>query len=186
MKVLLELRHRLLVNPSAALVRLDPPIGLPDQPTWRSQTTSASARSPGSSHVNAVGRQAQPGRPFPFAPAPLQDLQRYYGSVRPCAPHHYSPPRRSAAWGSRSRRPAAGPNRSTGRPPHRGDRFPRSAQEPGPRSRHHLVPDTRLANQQAPARLLPGQRLDTRFRMSPIRFRHFIGGSLSLAFVIHT
>jgi hypothetical protein len=57
--------------------------------------------------------------------------------VRPCAPHRYSPPRRSAAWSSRSRRPAAGHNRSTGQPPHRGDRFPSSAPEPESRSRHH-------------------------------------------------
>src|SRR5258707_13099403 len=29
----------------------------------------------------------------PFAPAPLQDLPRYYGLLRPCAPHRYSRPR---------------------------------------------------------------------------------------------
>jgi hypothetical protein len=32
----------------------------------------------------------------------------------------------------------------------------------------------------------PGATTRPRFRMSPIRFRHFIGGSLSLAFVTHT
>src|SRR5262245_48701163 len=29
----------------------------------------------------------------PFAPAPLQDLPRYYGLLRPCAPRRYSRPR---------------------------------------------------------------------------------------------
>src|SRR6267154_2333128 len=29
----------------------------------------------------------------PFAPAPLQDLPRYYELLRPCAPHRYSDPR---------------------------------------------------------------------------------------------
>ena len=29
----------------------------------------------------------------PFAPAPLQGPHRYYGPVRPCAPHRYSPTR---------------------------------------------------------------------------------------------
>ena len=28
----------------------------------------------------------------PFAPAPLQGLARYYGLLRPCAPHRYSRP----------------------------------------------------------------------------------------------
>ena len=31
--------------------------------------------------------------PGPLAPAPLQGLHRYYGPVRPCAPHRYSAPR---------------------------------------------------------------------------------------------
>src|SRR6476659_5590252 len=29
----------------------------------------------------------------PFAPAPLQDLPRHYGLLRPCAPRRYSRPR---------------------------------------------------------------------------------------------
>jgi len=29
----------------------------------------------------------------PFAPAPLQNLRRYYELLRPCAPHQYSDPR---------------------------------------------------------------------------------------------
>ena len=44
---------------------------------------------------------------------------------------------------------------ATGRPRTRGDRFQRSAPEPGPRSRH-LHAGHHLASQQAPARLIPG------------------------------
>jgi hypothetical protein len=43
------------------------------------------------------------------------------------------------------------------RPQPRGDRFTRSAQEPGPRSRH-LHAGHRLANRQALARLIPGHK----------------------------
>jgi hypothetical protein len=44
---------------------------------------------------------------------------------------------------------------ATGRPRARGDRFPRSAQEPGPRSRH-LHAGHHLGSQQASPRLIPG------------------------------
>jgi len=29
----------------------------------------------------------------PFGPVPLQNLQPYYGLLRPCVPHRYSSPR---------------------------------------------------------------------------------------------
>src|ERR1700719_4264602 len=41
----------------------------------------------------------------PFAPAPLQDLRRYYGLLRPCVPRRYSRPRGwSRLWLVPSRR----------------------------------------------------------------------------------
>src|SRR5207342_55265 len=43
-------------------------------------------------------------------------------------------------------------------------------------------PGQSAGSRQAP----PGATTRPRFRMSPIRFRHFNGGSLALAFVIHT
>ena len=63
----------------------------------------------------------------------------------------------------------------------RDDRFPRSMQEPDPRSRrmhagHHLV------NKQAPTRPITG-RLHSPLLMSSSAFRHFICGSLSFAFI---
>ena len=115
----------------------------------------------------------------------ITGLPSYHEAVRPCAPHRYSPPRGSAAWGSRSRRPAAGHNRSTGQPPHRDDRFTRSAPEPRPSSRH-LHAGHRLANKQAPARLLPGLSVPPGFDVILLAFRHVISGSLALAFLAHT
>jgi hypothetical protein len=70
------------------------------------------------------------------------------------------------------------------RSPCRGDRFPRSMQEPRPRSRH-LHAGHHLANQQAPARLIPGLRSIPGFDVN-LFLRHVISGSLALAFVIHT
>ncbi len=70
------------------------------------------------------------------------------------------------------------------RPPCRGDRFPRSMQEPRPRSRH-LHAGHHLANQQAPARLIPGLQSIPGFDVN-LFLRHVISGSLALAFVIHT
>ena len=75
-------------------------------------------------------------------------------------------------------------NCATGRAPCRGDRFPRSMQEPRPRSRH-LHAGHHLANQQAPARLIPGLQLVPGFDVN-LFLRHVISGSLALAFVIHT
>jgi hypothetical protein len=115
----------------------------------------------------------------------ITGLPSYHEAVRPCAPHRYSPPRGSATWGSRSRQPAAGHNRSTGQPPHRDDRFTRSAPEPRPSSRH-LHAGHRLANTQAPARLLPGLSVPPGFDVISLAFRHVISGSLALAFLAHT
>ncbi len=70
------------------------------------------------------------------------------------------------------------------RSPCRGDRFPRSMQEPRPRSRH-LHAGHHLANQQAPARLIPGLQSIPGFDVN-LFLRHVISGSLALAFVIHT
>jgi hypothetical protein len=70
------------------------------------------------------------------------------------------------------------------RSPCRGDRFPRSMQEPRPRSRH-LHAGHHLANQQAPARLIPGLQSIPGFGVN-LFLRHVISGSLALAFVIHT
>ena len=68
--------------------------------------------------------------------------------------------------------------------PCRGDRFPRSMQEPEPSSRH-LHAGRHLASQQAPPRLIPGLQSIPGFDVTFV-FRHVISGSLSLAFLTHT
>ena len=44
--------------------------------------------------LSPVGKQKRREYVDPFAPSPLQKLQHYYGPIRPCAPHRYSPSRR--------------------------------------------------------------------------------------------
>ncbi len=68
--------------------------------------------------------------------------------------------------------------------PCRGDRFPRSMQEPEPSSRH-LHAGRHLGSQQAPPRLIPGLQSIPGFDVTFV-FRHVISGSLSLAFLAHT
>ena len=70
------------------------------------------------------------------------------------------------------------------RSPCRGDRFPRSMQEPAPSSRH-LHAGRHLGSQQAPPRLIPGLQSIPGFDAIFV-FRHVISGSLSLAFLAHT
>src|ERR1019366_9218930 len=68
-------------------------------------------------------------------PIPLQDLQPYYGRLRPCAPHRYSDPRGGWPLGLLSWQ--------------RDDRFLRSLSEPVSCSRR-LHAGRRLGNKQAP------------------------------------
>ena len=85
----------------------------------------------------------------PFAPAPLQSLHHYYELPRPCAPHRYSDPRGGLPLGSL--------------PSHRGDRFPRSVQEPGSESRR-LHAGCRLGRNQDTPQTRPGLTTSPRFR----------------------
>ena len=151
-------------------------------PVDGNQPSSTSACPNGSSL--AVGRQASPGGPSP-------SLQPHYRAFTTTTRRSAPVPRTGtqplavpAAWGSpvRDRPPAQ--NSTTGQSPCRGDRFPRSMQEPRPRSRH-LHAGHHLANQQAPARLIPGLQSIPGFDVN-LFLRHVISGSLALAFVIHT
>src|SRR5512144_920105 len=126
---------------------------MPPRPlAWKSQTASTNSTAPPSRRWLA----AEPVRATrPLRSTPITGLRRYYETARPCAPRRYSPPRGFRRLGFSLRRPATGQRCATGRPHHRGDRFPRSAPEPEPGSRH-LHAGHRLASQQAPARLIPG------------------------------
>jgi hypothetical protein len=77
----------------------------------------------------------------PFAPAPLQNLRRYYELLRPCAPHWYSRPR--------------GDRPLDLLPSHRRARFPRSTKLPGPSSRR-LPAGHRPSSKQVSLGLYPG------------------------------
>ena len=87
--------------------------------------------------------QARAEQRSPFGPAPLPSLPPYYGLLRPCAPHWYS-------------RPHGGHHLDFGLlPSHRGDRFPRSVQEPGSESRR-LHAGCRLGRNQDTPQTRPG------------------------------
>ena len=85
----------------------------------------------------------------------FQGLHHYYGTLRPCAPPRYFHPRRGCLLGLF--------------PSHRDDRFPRSAQEPGPGSRH-LHAGHRSANRQASAELIAGQPQEPGFDVGEMLF----------------
>jgi hypothetical protein len=92
----------------------------------------------------------------PLRSTRITGLHSYYEAVRPCAPHRYSAPRGFCRLGFSLPRTAAGQCCATGRPRAWDDRFTRSAPKPRPSSRH-LHAGHRLANRQAPARLIPGE-----------------------------
>ena len=97
----------------------------------------------------------EPGRPAPFAPAPLQGLHRYYEAVRPPAAHQYSPPRSFSCLGFSL--PPADVNTSTGIIAARGSHVP--CQRPN-RARAASMPDNHQGSRQVSPWLIPGQQLD--------------------------
>src|SRR6266508_1191079 len=131
---------------------------LPRPSTWRCQTAcpAASARSPDSSrHRRLIIERPRATRPL--RSARITGCHHYYETVRPPAPHRYSGPYSFRCLGF-----SLSPASPTPSQRHRGEAFPRSTLEPEPGSRH-LHAGHRLANRQAPARLLPGQQLDPGF-----------------------
>ena len=90
----------------------------------------------------------------------------------------------SAARSSRSRQPAAGHNRSTGRPPHRGTGSHVPHESPD-HARATSTPDTAWPINRHPPDSSQSRK-DSLVLMSPKLLRRFISGSLALAFVIRT
>src|SRR5919112_5379814 len=131
---------------------------LPRSPTWRSETAcpAASVRSPDSSRPGRLIAERTRATRL-LRSTRITRLHRYYETVRPCAPRRYSAPHSFRCLG-RSLWPVV----PTHDRPRWGDRFPRSMPMPDPSSRH-LYAGHRLANRQAPARLVPGQQLDPGF-----------------------
>ena len=150
-KISLEVRNRLAVNASRSLVGSDPFVGFPHLPFRNvKRLCSIHGAPPVAGWPPSRAEQRNP-----FAPAPLQRLHHYYGLLRPCAPHRYSHPRRGRLLGFL--------------PSHRGDRFPRSAREPGSRSRR-LHAGCRLGSNQATPQTDPGLTTSPRFRHRPYAF----------------
>src|SRR6188472_3253232 len=157
----------------------------PTRPAWRSQTTSASARSPGSSHPQAVDRQAHQYDP----PPSLQPHYRAFtATTRRSAPvpRITTLPLADLPLGvlAPDDRPRAQTAPLAGRPiGATGSRVPHESPDHARATIHAGHPPGQSAGSRQAA---PGAMTRRRFRMSPIRFRHVIGGSLALAFVIHT
>lgn len=81
-KISLKVRNRLAVNTSRSLVGSNPLICFPHLP-FRNRIRLCSIHE--DPPVAGCPRSRAEQR-NPFAPAPLQDLQHYYGLLRPCAP----------------------------------------------------------------------------------------------------
>ena len=109
---------------------------LHDEALTRSQTTSPSARAWPSAPPLAGWPRADPGLHGPFAPAPLQDLHRYYEPSRPCAPPRYSATRGVHRLRSSLSRPAGQLRSFSPGRRYRGDRFSCSMPAPATSSRH--------------------------------------------------
>ena len=159
---------------------------MPPRPAaWKSQTTCRPALTrspvpPASSRLTTdQARMTSPRRS-----TRITGRHRYHEAVRPCAPHHYSPPRSSAARGSRFRgqprattAPLAARERGTTRShvPHQSPGQARATSMPEttwPISRH--PPGSSRAGPPDPVSI------------SSKWFRHVISRSLTLAFLTHT
>src|SRR5487761_140686 len=143
----------------------------PRQPPWKSQMVLACSPAPSTPWLTT--EQARVTRPL--RSARITRPHHYYGAIRPCAPHRYSASRSSCCLRVSLSRPDAAVSTP---------RFARSAQEPEPGSRH-LHAGRRLGGKQVSPRLIPGQRL-LPVSTPSLRFRHAIGGLLTLAFLALT
>ena len=143
---------------------------LHDEALTRSQTTSPSARAWPPAPPLAGWPRADPGLHGSFAPAPLQDLHRYYEPSRPCAPPRYSAARGVRRSRSSLSRPKPGTLALITWPPLSGRQvllFRASARDeltpplhrapPGQHAGHPLAEGTQ------PARLCPGSSAPLRF-----------------------
>lgn len=87
-KISLKVCNRLAVYASRPLVGSYPLVGVPYRPLRNSIRLCPIHEDP----PVAGCPRSRAEQCNPFAPAPLQDLRRYYGLLRPCAPLRYSHP----------------------------------------------------------------------------------------------
>jgi hypothetical protein len=183
-KVPFELPDRLLVNAGAALVGLDPPIGLPNGPLGdlkRLQLRLAHPAPPARRRLTSKpARTTRPLRSSPITgPSPL------LRDGPPLCPARYSTPRSSrcseVSLPRSDRGPKTAPLAARGRGA-TGSNVPHKSPD---HARATFMPDTTWPVSRHP----PGSSRSnnsTPVSMPSIRFRHVISGSLALAFVIHT
>ena len=184
LKVRLERLDRLLVNTRSPRLALT--LAMPPRPAaWKSQTAChpASTRSPAPpTSPRLTNQQARMTRPL--RSSPITGPSSLLRSVRPCAPHRYSPLA----------------DQPLGVLPSTDDRRPRPLHWP-PVGAGRQVPTfhTRAQTKLAPPprRTPPGQSAGTRqthpgaghaarFRCHLTQFRRVISGSLPFAFLAHT
>ena len=183
LEVLLELCDRLLVDTRGPLVGLDLLVGLPDNPLGNRKRLglSASIRSPAPPTHRAVDHQTNPDDPPP-------SLQPHYRAFTATTSRSAPAPRIgtlplavSAAWGPPSRAGTDGPHTADGVGA-TGSHVPHQSLS---RARAAFMPDTAWAVSRSPPGSSRGNDSPP-VSMSSLRFRHVIGGSLSLAFSAHT
>ena len=181
LEVPFKLRNRLPVNTSSALVGLHVLPRLPEQPSWRSQTTLLATSTQPLAPPTATWLTTSLVRmAVRLAPAPLQDLQRYYQTVPPLCRTTGTCPSRSLPLetfpeptGRGSNTTARSARRTTGsHVPYRSLTHARAA----------YMPDTAWPISRLPPGSSQAQRPDL-VSMSSDASRHFVCGSLSLAFI---
>ena len=138
-QVLLELCNGLAIDSRRTLVRFHPLIRFPHFTLGNTKRFRFIHAGPPLSGCppNKAGQRR------PFGPVPLQNLQPYYGRLRPCAPPRYAR--------------SCGDHPLELLPSHRDDRFLRSSPKPVSRSRR-LHAGCRLGSLQAPPNLVPGPK----------------------------
>src|SRR5450755_392972 len=161
---------------------------MPPRPAaWKSQTAcrQVSARSSGSSHVTAVDHRPSQDDPSPSLQPHYRAFIATTGRSAP-APRIATLPLADLLLGvlAPDDQPQATTTPLAGRPiGTTGSRVPHKSPDHAHATIHAGHPPGQSAgSRQAP----PKATTRPRFRMSPIRFRHFNGGSLPLVSVIHT
>jgi len=166
LQIAIECRNRLAVYSRRSSVCLHPLVCFPYSTLRNTKRFCFVHRSPplaGCSYNIAEQRH-------PFAPLSLQELQHYYGRLRPCVPHRYSGSRKGYLLELL--------------PLHRDDRFLRSSLKPRSRSRR-LNAGCRLDSKQVSSNLIPEYVPDPGFDIVS-NFRHVVSGLLAFVFLIHT
>ena len=145
LQILLELRNRLLVHAGRSLVRLDPLDTPPRPPVWKYETALPSSIRLLPLLVDLIGSGwTMP----PLRSSPITGPSSLLRAAPPLCPASVLSP----SWVFHLEL----------LPSHRGDRFPRSAQEPGPSSRR-LHAGRHLGSKQVSPRAGPGSTTAPRF-----------------------